>query len=435
MDLYIVCDFMESDLHAVIKNDILFDVHKQFIIYQIVKALKYLHSAHLLHRDLKPSNVLLNSDCHVKLCDFGLARLLRSSNTEGSDTMSCLTDYVATRWYRSVELLLSCDRYSEGVDIWAVGCILAEMLLGRPLLPGTSTLDQIEKVFELTGQPTAEDLEQLRSATSEQLLSSVKVLPRKPLHELVPKAPPDALDFMQQCFQLDPRKRPSACELLNHPFVAQFHNEAKEPVCLKPIEVPLGETVKLTIKDYRNALYAEARKMRENLSNEPISYSMMTPPKLSVPQSEGKEMGHHASYLTPTTCHTNKGPSSPTTPPSSKQQKSASSKSLAKSPSTSSLGGLTNTRSVSVAQIRATTPIPAKNQAVPSAGYFRASAVIRSASNTSSTIQRSLTPQNSRPYQTQVRRVARAPSAGSVHGRPRAQSPSMGRRPYTGAKQ
>lgn len=122
-----------SDLHAVIRAGILADIHKKYITWQLLKSLKYLHSAGLLHRDIKPSNILLNSDCHIKLCDFGLCR----SIAETSGPAPVLTDYVATRWYRAPEILIGSTRYTFGVDMWAVGCILGEMMNGRPVFPGT----------------------------------------------------------------------------------------------------------------------------------------------------------------------------------------------------------------------------------------------------------------------------------------------------------
>lgn len=114
-------------------------------MYQLIKALKYLHSGNLLHRDLKPSNCLLNSACDLKLCDFGLARTVDSSQQENANPV--YTDYVATRWYRPPELLLGSPKYGKEVDMWAVGCILGEMLGGKPMFPGSSATSQIELVL------------------------------------------------------------------------------------------------------------------------------------------------------------------------------------------------------------------------------------------------------------------------------------------------
>lgn len=151
---------MEADLHNAIGQRILKDIHNRFIMYQIMKAMKYLHSADVIHRDLKPSNVLINSDCHLKLCDFGLARSLHQDQTEPN---LALTEEVATRWYRAPEVLLGSQTYDKSADMWSVGCILAELLIGKPIFPGNSTLNQLERILTYTSRPNKNDIESLNS--------------------------------------------------------------------------------------------------------------------------------------------------------------------------------------------------------------------------------------------------------------------------------
>ena len=119
-DVYIVYELMDTDLHQILRSSQpLTEEHFQFFTYQILRGLKYVHSASVLHRDLKPSNVLLNASCDLKIADFGLART-------ATDTNNFMTEYVVTRWYRAPELLLSCDTYDEKIDVWSVGCMVAE---------------------------------------------------------------------------------------------------------------------------------------------------------------------------------------------------------------------------------------------------------------------------------------------------------------------
>ncbi len=139
---------MDSNLHSILKSNILKSIHLKYISYQLFKVLKYIHSAELIHRDLKPTNVLINRECIIKLTDFGLAKLI---NNDG--VFSDLTSYVSIRWYRAPEILLGSTQYSKAVDIWSVGCILAEMFLNKTLFPGNSTLNQIELILQFTGWP------------------------------------------------------------------------------------------------------------------------------------------------------------------------------------------------------------------------------------------------------------------------------------------
>ena len=173
-DIYLVFEFMETDLHAAIRANILEDVHKQYIVYQSFKALKFMHSAGLVHRDMKPANLLLNAECLMKVADFGLARsVLDEHGTSGDLEAPCCTDYVATRWYRAPEILVGSATYGQYVDMWSMGCIFGEMLLGKPIFTGTTTLNQIEKIAEHLGTPTSEEIDAFKSSFAQSLFDSV----------------------------------------------------------------------------------------------------------------------------------------------------------------------------------------------------------------------------------------------------------------------
>lgn len=258
-DLYLVFEFMETDLHAVIRANILQDVHKKYVLYQLLKAIKYMHSADLLHRDIKPSNLLLNSDCHVKVCDFGLCR----SIAELAGPNPVLTDYVATRWYRAPEILLGSTRYTKAVDMWAVGCILAEMLSGRPAFPGTSTMNQLDRILEITGPPTPEDIDSIKSPFAATMLESLPPPRVRRLEEAYPKAAPEAIDFMRQCLWFNPSKRISVENALKHPYVAQFHDEKNEPNAPSVFQIVVDDNTKYSAADYRERLYKEIVKKKK----------------------------------------------------------------------------------------------------------------------------------------------------------------------------
>ena len=172
-DIYLFSPLVESDLYSIIKSpQKLEEDHIKFILYQVLRATKYYHSAKVLHRDLKPRNILISTKCDVTICDFGLARLILE-NQEAKEVDS-MTDYVATRWYRAPELLLGNEKYDEKIDVWSIGCILAEMFLRKPFLMGSDWKNQLYLIVELLGKQNDNDLSFIENVKAKDFLLSLE---------------------------------------------------------------------------------------------------------------------------------------------------------------------------------------------------------------------------------------------------------------------
>ncbi|XP_006619718.1 mitogen-activated protein kinase 15-like isoform X1 [Apis dorsata] len=275
-DIYLVFEYMETDLHNVIKKGkILKDLHKVFIMYQLFKAIKYIHSGNVIHRDLKPSNVLLNAHCHCKIADFGLARSVTQIGEGDGETASdpTLTDYVATRWYRAPEILVASKRYTKGIDMWSLGCILGEMLLGKPLFPGSSTINQVERIMATLPPPTREDLISVSAGYGTNLLEKTPNAPRRSLKELLPEVSEKALSLISNLIVFNPNHRLTAVEALEHPYVADFHRRSNEPERGSSVVPLLRDDVQLSVDEYRNKLYSmmdEKHRKHKNMSKSRI---------------------------------------------------------------------------------------------------------------------------------------------------------------------
>ncbi|KAF7267290.1 hypothetical protein GWI33_019479 [Rhynchophorus ferrugineus] len=258
-DIYLGFEYMETDLHNVIKRgNILKDIHKRYIMYQLLKAMKYIHSGNVIHRDLKPSNVLLDSLCRCKIADFGLARsLTQGSESALSDSDPTLTDYVATRWYRAPEILIANRRYTKGIDMWSLGCILAEMSGGKPIFPGSSTVNQVERIMAAIPTPSSEDISQVCiSGVGSSMIKNASSVSKVPLQSMLGSSvPSDAISLINQLLVFNPHKRLKADEALEHEYVAKFHDKDLEIAMASNVVIPLNDDIRLSVDDYRNKLY------------------------------------------------------------------------------------------------------------------------------------------------------------------------------------
>uniref|UniRef100_A0A6Q2YI26 mitogen-activated protein kinase n=1 Tax=Esox lucius TaxID=8010 RepID=A0A6Q2YI26_ESOLU len=229
-DVYLVTHLMGADLNNIVKCQKLTDDHVQFLIYQILRGLKYIHSADIIHRDLKPSNLAVNEDCELKILDFGLAR----------HTDDEMTGYVATRWYRAPEIMLNWMHYNMTVDIWSVGCIMAELLTGRTLFPGT------DRILSLAPPPPPPVLIQ-KSASDDTQRLFVDCL------DLNGALLSVAVDLLEKMLVLDTDKRITAAEALAHPYFSQYHDPDDEPEA-EPYDQSF-ESRELEIEEWKRLTY------------------------------------------------------------------------------------------------------------------------------------------------------------------------------------
>lgn len=264
-DVYWVSELMDTDLHQVIGSaQPLSDDHVQYFLYQILRGLKYIHSVNILHRDLKPSNLLLNRNCDLKICDFGLARLARQ------DDSGFLTEYVATRWYRAPEIILSWKHYSKAVDMWSVGCIFAELLSRKPLFPGKDFLHQLRLIIDVLGSPTDEDLRDIGNDRARDYVKKLPFKPRIPFTQYFARAEspinPTAIQLLERMLVFDPSKRITVEEALAHPYLSTLHDPAEEPVA--NVSFNFDYEHHLTPEILKHLIYQEALRFHPEMAAE-----------------------------------------------------------------------------------------------------------------------------------------------------------------------
>jgi mitogen-activated protein kinase 1/3 len=198
-------------------------------MYQLLRGCLYIHSSNIIHRDLKPSNLLLNKNCDLKICDFGLARGYE-------ETTTTLTEYVVTRWYRAPEVILNASHYTNALDVWSIGCIFAELLGRAPLFPGDDYLDQIKRTIAVLGTPTHEDMTFIGNDLARKYIRKLPKRNKQSWASLYPKANPVALNLLGKMLIFNPEKRYTVKQCLKHPYFEGLHNEEVEPECDEPFD-------------------------------------------------------------------------------------------------------------------------------------------------------------------------------------------------------
>ncbi|KAM8942680.1 LOW QUALITY PROTEIN: mitogen-activated protein kinase 11 [Lycaon pictus] len=270
-EVYLVTTLMGADLNNIVKCQALSDEHVQFLVYQLLRGLKYIHSAGIIHRvgappegracagpappssrsrptalqDLKPSNVAVNEDCELRILDFGLAR-------QADEEM---TGYVATRWYRAPEIMLNWMHYNQTVDIWSVGCIMAELLQGKALFPGNDYIDQLKRIMEVVGTPSPEVLAKISSEHARTYIQSLPPMPQKDLRSIFHGANPLAVDLLGRMLVLDSDQRVSAADALAHAYFSQYHDPDDEPEA-EPYDESV-EAKERTVEEWKELTYQE----------------------------------------------------------------------------------------------------------------------------------------------------------------------------------
>ncbi|BGO91852.1 hypothetical protein NBRC10512_007650 [Rhodotorula toruloides] len=285
--IYLYEECMEADLHAIIRSgQPLSDAHFQSFIYQTLCGLKYIHSAHVLHRDLKPGNLLVNADCELKICDFGLARGFdQDAAAADGQQQGFMTEYVATRWYRAPEIMLSFANYTTAIDIWSVGCVLAELLGGRPIFKGKDYIDQLNIVLHFLGTPSDRTLRRVGSPRAQDYIRSLPYKLGVPLVQLFPQANPLALDLLAKLLAFDPHERISCEDALLHPYLSVWHEPADEPVC--PEKFDFGFEEEETVDGMRRLIVEEVESFRRL-----VRPGMQQAPPPPQQQAQGQNVQH-----------------------------------------------------------------------------------------------------------------------------------------------
>eukprot|EP01031_Cornospumella_fuschlensis_P028059 gene28059-33878_t len=245
-DFYIVSRHFPSDLREIVSSEQpLTNGHIQYFLFQMLRGLKHLHSADIIHRDIKPSNCFVNADCELALGELGQARALAEEPTYSDNP-----DQVITSWYRAPELICYCNNYGKPVDLWSVGCVVAELLLYRPLFPGNDASHHLSLIIQIVSVPSMDRLNSMNlkrnhlDVIQRSLDKKKKSQKQKTLLSLFPSdTSPDCLDLLSKLLQFHPDDRITVEDALVHPYLKDLNDDVPEPAGPGIFQMPRIEHV------------------------------------------------------------------------------------------------------------------------------------------------------------------------------------------------
>ena len=282
-DVYVITDLMETDLHRVIySRQELTDEHIQYFIYQILRGTLYFHSAKVIHRDLKPANILANKNCDLKICDFGLDHgklkdddktvqnlidnpsqpIEYSNSIIYDDTKRELNDRNISRWYRAPEAILSPESYDKPVDIWSIGCILAELLGRQPLFPADNNLDELQKIISVLGSPSDADLDFITDEKIKNFVLRLAKRTKQSFNLMFSNANPVALDLLGKMLTFNPKKRYTVEQCISHPYFEGLHDPEQEPTAESTFDFSFDKE-SLSKEKLRSMIYEQSLHFHE----------------------------------------------------------------------------------------------------------------------------------------------------------------------------
>ena len=265
--IYLVTDLWDIDLCRIIRQSRseLTDDHNQYLMYQIFKALQFLHINGIIHRDIKPSNILANENCDLVLCDFGFAREIECD--------SDMTEYVITRFYRAPEVMLSSHKYTHAVDIWSAGCTFFELIKGTPIFQAKNYLDLVKLIVQVLGTPSDELVDIVMNVNAKNFLKSLPFSPPSKASKLVADYPnPLALDLLDRCLEFDPRKRITAAEALQHPYFESLYEPSELATPQTPLEFGFETNPDVTFEELKVAIVNEINLINKNAGEPLLQY-------------------------------------------------------------------------------------------------------------------------------------------------------------------